>query len=92
MSTIDSKFRQQFFHGTRADLAHGDLIVPGYKSNFGEGKTYLGSVTVTTNGSGNASFNATLSVPVTVGAFVTATATSSTANTSEFSHFLTVTS
>jgi rifampin ADP-ribosylating transferase len=38
MSTIDSKFRQQFFHGTRADLAHGDLIATGYRSNFGEGK------------------------------------------------------
>jgi rifampin ADP-ribosylating transferase len=32
-------FRRQFFHGTRADLAHGDLIAVGYTSNFGEGKT-----------------------------------------------------
>jgi Rifampin ADP-ribosyl transferase len=38
VSMIESKFRRQFFHGTRADLAHGDLIVAGYKSNFGEGK------------------------------------------------------
>jgi len=38
MSAIESKFRQQFFHGTRADLARGDLIVPGHTSNFGEGK------------------------------------------------------
>jgi len=38
MSAIESKFRQQFFHGTRADLERGDLIVPGYTSNFGEGK------------------------------------------------------
>jgi hypothetical protein len=38
MPAIESKFRQQFFHGTRANLAHGDLIVPGYTSNFGEGK------------------------------------------------------
>ena len=38
MSAIESKFRQQFFHGTRADLVRGDLIVPGYTSNFGEGK------------------------------------------------------
>lgn len=37
MSAIENKFRQQFFHGTRADLAHGDLIVVGYQSNFGEG-------------------------------------------------------
>ena len=27
-----------FFHGTRADLARGDLIVPGHPSNFGSGK------------------------------------------------------
>ncbi|UWZ84880.1 NAD(+)--rifampin ADP-ribosyltransferase [Occallatibacter riparius] len=38
MSTTDSKFRQQFFHGTRADLTHGDLITAGYTSNFGDGK------------------------------------------------------
>jgi len=39
MSAIERKFRQQFFHGTRADLARGDLLVPGYASNFGEGKS-----------------------------------------------------
>ena len=31
-------FRQQYFHGTRAALAHGDLIAVGYQSNFGDGK------------------------------------------------------
>ena len=39
MSANESMFRRQFFHGTRADLAHGDLIAVGYTSNFGEGKT-----------------------------------------------------
>jgi len=38
MPTNDSTFRQQFFHGTRADLQYGDLIAAGYKSNYGEGK------------------------------------------------------
>lgn len=38
MSEDDSRFRRQFFHGTRADLAHGDLIVVGYTCNFREGK------------------------------------------------------
>jgi rifampin ADP-ribosylating transferase len=38
MSANDSMFRRQFFHGTRADLAHGDLIAVGYTSNFREGK------------------------------------------------------
>ena len=37
MSSVDSKFQRQFFHGTRADLQHGDLIVVGHTSNFGEG-------------------------------------------------------
>jgi hypothetical protein len=36
VSATDSRFRQQFFHGTRADLQHGDLIAPGYKSNYRE--------------------------------------------------------
>ena len=35
----DSMFRRQYFHGTRADLQHGDLIGVGYTSNHGEGKT-----------------------------------------------------
>jgi hypothetical protein len=29
---------QRFFHGTKADLQPGDLIGPGYASNFGKGK------------------------------------------------------
>lgn len=27
-----------FYHGTRADLAFGDLIMLGFRSNFGQGK------------------------------------------------------
>ena len=27
-----------FYHGTRADLKPGDLIAPGYRSNYGAGK------------------------------------------------------
>jgi rifampin ADP-ribosylating transferase len=38
MSATEIRFRRQFFHGTRADLQHGDLIVAGCKSNYGEGK------------------------------------------------------
>ena len=38
MSATETMFRRQFFHGTRADLQHGDLIVAGCKSNYGEGK------------------------------------------------------
>ena len=28
-----------FFHGTKADLRAGDVLEPGYSSNYGEGRT-----------------------------------------------------
>jgi hypothetical protein len=34
MSGVATVFSQSFFHGTRADLKPGDLIVVGYQSNF----------------------------------------------------------
>jgi rifampin ADP-ribosylating transferase len=37
MSASASTFAQSFFHGTRADLAPGKLIVVGRPSNFAEG-------------------------------------------------------
>lgn len=60
-------------------------------SGFGEGKTYLGTVSVTTDASGNASSSGDvrLSVALDVGTYVTATATQTTlpatGGTSEFS-------
>ena len=38
MSASASMFSQSFFHGTRADLKPGDLIVVGCQSNFTEAK------------------------------------------------------
>ena len=54
-------------------------------SGFGEGKTFLGSLNVTTNGSGNASFTFISPVGVFGGEHVVATATSVSGDTSEFS-------
>jgi Rifampin ADP-ribosyl transferase len=34
MSSVANVFSQSFFHGTRADLKPGDLIVVGHPSNF----------------------------------------------------------
>jgi rifampin ADP-ribosylating transferase len=34
MSSAATTFAQSFFHGTRADLKPGDLIVVGHRSNF----------------------------------------------------------
>ncbi|MGN6097989.1 MAG: NAD(+)--rifampin ADP-ribosyltransferase [Bosea sp. (in: a-proteobacteria)] len=38
MSTVETTLPQRFYHGTRADLGHGDLIVVGHGSNFREGR------------------------------------------------------
>ncbi len=38
MAAIDDLSSQQFYHGTKADLRPGDLIEPGYSSNYGKRK------------------------------------------------------
>jgi rifampin ADP-ribosyltransferase len=38
MTTTDDMIPQRFYHGTRADLKPGDLITPGYSSNYGSRK------------------------------------------------------
>ena len=56
-------------------------------SGFGQGQTFLGSTTVTTNAGGNATINFNLASGIAVGAWVTATATNqSTGDTSAFSN------
>ncbi|MBW4565401.1 MAG: DUF4347 domain-containing protein [Mojavia pulchra JT2-VF2] len=79
-SKPNSIFRIEFF-------ANSSLHPTGY----GEGQTYLGSVDVTTNDLGNASFTANLTTSVPLGHFITATATDANNNTSEFSQGVTVT-
>ena len=55
-----------------------------HSSGYGAGERYLGVVLVTTDASGNASFNANVTAAVAVGETVTATATDASGNTSEF--------
>ena len=38
MPAIDDPNSQQFYHGTKADLERGDLIAPGFNSNYGKRK------------------------------------------------------
>lgn len=38
MTATDGAIPQRFYHGTRADLTPGDLITPGYSSNYGTRK------------------------------------------------------
>ncbi|HLX88626.1 MAG TPA: NAD(+)--rifampin ADP-ribosyltransferase [Acidimicrobiales bacterium] len=35
---LPAKDQGPFFHGCKADLKPGDLLQPGYRSNFGEGR------------------------------------------------------
>lgn len=72
-STANSAFSLEFFSTPPADFIGG-----------GRGKTFLGSLNIATNATGNATFAALVS-GTTVGNFITATATSTLGNTSEFS-------
>jgi hypothetical protein len=54
-------------------------------SGFGQGQTFLGFTSATTDASGNASFTATFQTPVSLGSLLSATATDPGNNTSEFS-------
>jgi hypothetical protein len=38
MAVVDDPSSQQFYHGTEAGLRPGDLIEPGFNSNFGKSK------------------------------------------------------
>jgi parallel beta-helix repeat protein len=73
-STPNSTFVLDFYASSAAD-----------PSGYGEGERYLGAATVVTDAVGNATFNVSLSSALQFGEYVTATATDSAGNTSEFS-------
>ncbi len=77
-SVASSTYRLEFFANAACD-----------PSGYGEGKTFLGFQSVTTDGSGNASFNATLTALPPGQSVVTSTATDSGGSTSEFSQCVT---
>jgi hypothetical protein len=58
---------------------------PNFPREFLEGETYLGSAQVTTDGSGNATIDVTLTATIQDGERISATATDPDGNTSEFS-------
>jgi rifampin ADP-ribosylating transferase len=41
MARVDPSDFEALYHGTKADLKAGDLIAPGFQSNFGKRKTAL---------------------------------------------------
>ncbi|MCH8124180.1 MAG: T9SS type A sorting domain-containing protein [Bacteroidetes bacterium] len=74
-STPDTKFTIDFFASPTCDI-----------TGFGEGMTYVGSTTVTTDNLGSVDFNEFVGVNlINVGEAVTATATAPDGSTSEFS-------
>lgn len=79
-STPNAVFALEFFASASCD-----------ESGFGEGATFLGGIDVTTNASGNATFNAALPVGSQEGHVITATAASAQGDTSEFSACVTIT-
>jgi CSLREA domain-containing protein len=77
--------------GTLNSTPNTDFELDFYKNDecdpslHGEGQTFLGSTTVTTDGSGNVSFSETVPGSLPAGKFVTGTATDPNGNTSELS-------
>jgi hypothetical protein len=78
-STPSTTFRIEFFANPAAD-----------PSGFGQGQTFLGFTTVTTDANGNASFTTTFSPAVAAGQVISATSTGP-AGTSEFAQDVQVT-
>ena len=79
-STANTTFTVQFFSNGACDV-----------SGYGEGKIYLGQMTVATDGTCNGGFTATFAQRLRPGQFVTSTATDPGGNTSEFSACVAVT-
>jgi hypothetical protein len=73
-SAASTTFRLEFFSNSKRD-----------SSGFGEGRTMLGATNVTTDSSGNASFNVTFALPNPAELAIAGTATDPSGNTSEFS-------
>ena len=73
-STPNTTFQIDFYTSAAVD-----------PSGNGEGAQFLGTASVTTNGNGNATFNASFPAALGTGRIVTATATDPNGNTSEFS-------
>jgi len=74
-STPNRSFRLEFYSSLTAD-----------PTGYGEGRTFLNSLNVTTNASGNATFS--VANPQPVGSYISATATDlTTSDTSEFSPY-----
>jgi hypothetical protein len=80
-STANTTFTIEFFQNSVDQTSGGGP---------GEGAKYFGSTSVTTDGSGNATFDTTFPVSIALGRYVTSTATDAAGNTSCFSTYAVV--
>ena len=84
--------------GTLNSLPNTTVVLDFYTSpsadpsGYGQGQNYLGSTVVSTDNSGNATFDINLPTATNPGAVVTATATDTSGNTSEFAADVTASS
>jgi titin len=78
-STPSRQFQIEFFASPMPD-----------PSGFGEGQSFLGTLSVTTNTSGKVSFSTSLPTTAPVGYVISATATNPAGSTSEFSNAVTI--
>ena len=76
--TLNSVAGQSYFIDVYRNVSPDDTL-------YGEGQFYVGSISVTTDGSGNAAFALTNNAGNFAGQFISATATSAGGDTSEFS-------
>ena len=85
-----------FVQGTLSSATNATFLIDFYasgsadSSGYGEGDAFLGTATVQTGPDGSASFSITLAPPTPIGNVVTATATDTNNNTSEFSRAIVV--
>jgi len=91
VTLADASFASITIEGTLGSVPNATFTVELFSSpdcdisGNGEGRTFLGTATVTTNAFGRGTFSTTLSRRVLVGSVVTATAIDAAGNTSEFS-------
>src|SRR5262249_22681197 len=96
--TVASNSASGTFIGGTLDCASNQLFNIDFYSNStpdpsgaGQGQVYLGSQLVGSDGFGNAGFNLVLPVVNLIGLYITATATDTNGNTSEFSAWIVAT-
>lgn len=97
LTSANATSNQINIQGTLNSLPNRTFTIDFYanpscnQSGNGEGKLFIGSTTLLTNSSGNATISSTFSATVTQGYYITSTATDDQGSTSEFSECLVVT-